>query len=464
MEAEGLTVYPQEWWLERAHTFGQAPGMPLVAPTAEVDALVEQARQLANVDRNEAESAFQAILELWPDCPEANSFLGDRRFRAQRYAEAAELYARCVSRMSNDPMLQFNLALAHELSGNIQSAIPPYLRAFRLAPKDARIALYLCAALVAVGRLQDAAVIATLADDANPGIRGLKDRTDVSPDIRARGSTLDRVMRESLTRLHVQSMEDFERLLRERGEKDVDLSRVKRAIWVQTSAAPFKYLTPRQEPSIFYMADLAARATTPRAALPWAAQIEAATDAIRAEYVAAQRSGAKMSPYVDAGTRDPIWQQLRGNMDWSSLHLYKAARQMPAARLFPETLRALEAADVVRVEGATPIEMFFSRMKPGTHIPPHFGAVNSRLTVHLPLIVPDGCEIRVGDEVHHWSEGELLAFDDSFEHEAWNHSDVDRVVLIFESHRPDLGAQERQAIEYAFQTRGRWLQARRIPD
>jgi aspartate beta-hydroxylase len=58
----------------------------------------------------------------------------------------------------------------------------------------------------------------------------------------------------------------------------------------------------------------------------------------------------------------------------------------------------------------------------------------------------------------------LFAFDDSFEHEAWNHSAEDRVVLIFESHRPDLGALERQAIEYAFQTRGRWLRARRIPD
>src|SRR5688572_19922985 len=158
--------------------------MPLVAPTTEVDALVQQAVRLAKADRVEAESAFQAILEQWPDCPQANSFLGDRRFRAKRYAEAAELYARCVSRRSNDPMLQFNLALAHELSGNIQSAIPPYLHAFRLAPKDARIALYLCAALVAVGRLQDAAVIATLADDANPGIRGLKDRTDRSEERR----------------------------------------------------------------------------------------------------------------------------------------------------------------------------------------------------------------------------------------------------------------------------------------
>jgi len=107
--------------------------------------------------------------------------------------------------------------------------------------------------------------------------------------------------------------------------------------------------------------------------------------------------------------------------------------------------------------------MFFSRMRPGAHIPPHFGTANNRLTVHLPLIVPAGCSIRVGDEIHTWREGELFAFDDSFEHEAWNTSDRDRVVLIFESHHPDLNAAERAAVEHAFESRGSWLKERRLP-
>src|SRR5262249_50224368 len=106
-------------------------------------------------------------------------------------------------------------------------------------------------------------------------------------------------------------------------------------------------------------------------------------------------------------------------------------------------------------------EMFFSRLKPGAHIPPHFGCANNRLTVHLPLIVPGDCTIRVGDQVHAWREGELFAFDDSFEHEAWSRSDKDRVVLIFESHHPDLRPDERFAVEHAFASRGRWLSDRR---
>ena len=158
----------------------------------------------------------------------------------------------------------------------------------------------------------------------------------------------------------------------------------------------------------------------------------------------------------------PIWRELRGNIDWSSLHLYKVAEETPFARLFPKTLKALEAADVVRVDGR-PVELFFSRLKPGTHIPPHFGIANNRMTIHLPLIVPGDCEIRVGNEMHTWREGELFAFDDSFEHEAWNRSSEDRVVLIFESHHPDLSPDERRAIEYAIEARGRWLKERRVP-
>ena len=77
--------------------------------------------------------------------------------------------------------------------------------------------------------------------------------------------------------------------------------------------------------------------------------------------------------------------------------------------------------------------------------------------------MPGDCEIRVGNEMHAWREGELFAFDDSFEHEAWNRSSEDRVVLIFESHHPDLSRDERRAIEYAIEARGRWLKERRVP-
>jgi beta-hydroxylase len=81
----------------------------------------------------------------------------------------------------------------------------------------------------------------------------------------------------------------------------------------------------------------------------------------------------------------------------------------------------------------------FSFMEPNTHILPHKGYTKMVLRCHLPLIVPAGekCAIRVGEETHVWREGELVVFDDSFEHEAWNKSDEKRVVLMFDIPNPN---------------------------
>jgi aspartyl/asparaginyl beta-hydroxylase (cupin superfamily) len=62
----------------------------------------------------------------------------------------------------------------------------------------------------------------------------------------------------------------------------------------------------------------------------------------------------------------------------------------------------------------------------------------------LPLVVPPQCgELRVGNDRRSWREGELLVFDDTMEHEAWNESREERVVLLFDIWRPELGEAER---------------------
>lgn len=81
----------------------------------------------------------------------------------------------------------------------------------------------------------------------------------------------------------------------------------------------------------------------------------------------------------------------------------------------------------------------FSYLEPHTKIKPHKGYSKMVLRCHLPLIVPKDettCAIRVGNEIRHWREGELLIFDDSFEHEAWNDSNENRVVLMFDIPNP----------------------------
>ena len=76
-------------------------------------------------------------------------------------------------------------------------------------------------------------------------------------------------------------------------------------------------------------------------------------------------------------------------------------------------------------------------------IAPHTGFHNSRLVCHLPLIVPDGCWFRVGNETRTWAPSKAFVFDDTIEHEARNASSDTRIVLIFNIWRPDLTADER---------------------
>lgn len=79
----------------------------------------------------------------------------------------------------------------------------------------------------------------------------------------------------------------------------------------------------------------------------------------------------------------------------------------------------------------------FSYIPPKTKILPHKGFTKMVLRVHLGLIIPDGdIGIRVGNQVRKWEEGKLLILDDSFEHEAWNNTDFDRVVLMFDIVNP----------------------------
>jgi aspartyl/asparaginyl beta-hydroxylase (cupin superfamily) len=108
-------------------------------------------------------------------------------------------------------------------------------------------------------------------------------------------------------------------------------------------------------------------------------------------------------------------------------------------------MAALRDVPLTDAPGRTP-SVLFSLLKPGTRIQPHNGQINARLICHLPLIVPPGCALRVGNETRPWVMGETLIFDDSIEHEAWNDSRETRVVLLFEVWRPELTAAERSSV------------------
>lgn len=185
---------------------------------------------------------------------------------------------------------------------------------------------------------------------------------------------------------------------------------------------------------------------------PWMAEVEARTDAIRAEFLALQADASEaIRPYVrqEKGTPENKWTALDNRMDWGACFLWEYGEpNAPVLERCPETARALSALPRNHIPGRAPTA-FFSLLKPRTAIPPHTGVTNTRAIVHLPLIVPEGCGFRVGGETREWKPGEAFAFDDTIEHEAWNDSDELRVVLIFDVWNPHL-SEEEQALLMQF--------------
>jgi aspartyl/asparaginyl beta-hydroxylase (cupin superfamily) len=55
--------------------------------------------------------------------------------------------------------------------------------------------------------------------------------------------------------------------------------------------------------------------------------------------------------------------------------------------------------------------------------------------------------LRVGDETRQWHDGQCLVFDDYLEHEAWNHTEQDRIVLIVDLWHPGLSPTEVRLLE-----------------
>jgi aspartyl/asparaginyl beta-hydroxylase (cupin superfamily) len=182
--------------------------------------------------------------------------------------------------------------------------------------------------------------------------------------------------------------------------------------------------------------------------IPGVADLEAATDRIRDEFLrAAERQAAENISLAHYGGADPAAaSQISQSRKWSGIHLYLNGRLVEEnAALCPETVRLYDALDPPRIPGRSP-NLMFSLLDPHTRIPPHHGVTKTRLVLHVPLIVPDGCGLRVGAETRRWVPGQALVFDDTFEHEAFNDSDDLRVVLLGDIWRPELSAAERRAV------------------
>ena len=185
-----------------------------------------------------------------------------------------------------------------------------------------------------------------------------------------------------------------------------------------------------------------------REEFPWLDGFEAATDAIRDEFLGVLDGEDGFVPYITYPQDVPLnqWAELNNSPAWSAFHLKKQGADVAEnAAKCPLTMELLATAPQPVQYRRTPAAMF-SLLKPRTRIPPHTGVSNVRLVTHLPLIVPDQCGFRVGNTLREWNPGKAWVFDDTIEHEAWNGSDKLRVVLIFDIWHPHLSQSERDMI------------------
>lgn len=119
--------------------------------------------------------------------------------------------------------------------------------------------------------------------------------------------------------------------------------------------------------------------------------------------------------------------------NWRTFILYGfGIKSEQNCRQAPVTTRLLEQIPGLQTA-------WFSILAPGYHIPAHRGVSKGIVRAHLGLIIPaerEKCRMRVGDQIRAWREGEVFAFDDTYEHEVWNDTGEERVILLFDFDRP----------------------------
>ena len=186
---------------------------------------------------------------------------------------------------------------------------------------------------------------------------------------------------------------------------------------------------------------------------PWLAELEAGTATVREELVAVLATGdAGLAPYVamDPGTPANTWTELDHSFDWGALHLWRDGERIEDACA---RVSAHRGAGRAHAAGAHSRARARGLLLDAQGRRPYPAAHRRHQHAHDHPFAADRarqCEFRVGGETREWREGEAFAFDDTIEHEAWNRSDRDRAVLIFDVWNPHLSADECAMITQSF--------------
>lgn len=403
---------------------------PAVLETAALDCL-------RRGDDVGAQRHWQRLVEVLPGHGLAWTQLGQSAFRLGDFARSLACFEMAAKALPRETRSWINVALAAQRTGDeeresraLQSALQidayDMTALFLRGRQNERLGHVGQAARAFGAMLAVAAQQSRVPDELQPALAHAQTFQERYQS--ALADSLDSALSAELASLPPAQTDRFRQSL------DILVGRRRRY-----DAQPMSYFYPRLPAVEFF----------DREDFPWLDPIEAATELIRREFegvLAAGRDG--FSPYIQYGADQPLaqWQELNHNPAWSAFHLVKDGLPVPGnAERCPQTMALWRQTPWPDQPGRTPV-LLFSALQPRTHIPPHVGASNCRLLVHLPLIVPPNCRYRVGSQWREWRPGHCFIFDDTIEHEARNDSDQLRVVLIFDTWHPLLTPEERGLI------------------
>ena len=185
---------------------------------------------------------------------------------------------------------------------------------------------------------------------------------------------------------------------------------------------------------------------------PWIADLEAAYSTIKEEVWAKMGDPNISNQFEDYGV------EVGDTSQWKVLSFKKHFQEIPDTIAdFPKTWEVLSKLPILS-------DCSISVLEPGGIIEPHCDHYNFTLTTHLSLSNPEDCALKVGGVTNTWEEGKCFVFDHCFEHEGWNRSDQNRVVLILNVWHFDLNEAEKAAILSVLQDFQNYYSAQRAPE
>jgi aspartyl/asparaginyl beta-hydroxylase (cupin superfamily) len=168
---------------------------------------------------------------------------------------------------------------------------------------------------------------------------------------------------------------------------------------------------------------------------PWAKDFQLHFESVKEELSAYLKHAQATTYFNTAMTNEAgIWKTI--SLRWWDVEFFKNQKDFPVVtkllRQYPQIL-----------------SLSFNQLAPNGKILPHCGDTNGIFRCHFGITVPAGlpkCGFRVRTEMTDWKEGEWFGFMDAYQHEAFNLTEQERVIMVVDVLRPEFQSERKKIV------------------